>query len=436
MSEAVTIGVTRMAFDVAAVDLRRVTRALGSLPAADIATRLTVALSADDPRRDGLDAALPVTFSLQRFSLRGGPGTIFPVLAEVVSRATPTYTDGTLALQVSDGDPACLHRIAQALVDQRVPLALIHGSAEQRRCRAAAGYPAAKAMRINEEARPDAGQLVRACIDHLAANRPAVLGESSVEGVHQTRVAMRRLRSLLPLVRRLLPVDLGQRITRDARALAATLGAARDLDVLLAESVPPVRAALADLPGFERFVATAEAERERCRRLARRAMTSERLSQLAIDLAFAAVLLDRTGEAGTASAARHRLGRLIDRRHDRLVGIGNALSALSDEARHDVRKDLKKLRYLIEFSEPFWGTGRARRAIGQLAELQEVLGHMNDAATVRGLAARIATLCREQGERVERVEGALIGWYAHAAQRALASIDQAWAKALALRLPG
>lgn len=46
--------------------------------------------------------------------------------------------------------------------------------------------------------------IVTACLRHAEANEPAVLADQ-VEGIHQMRVAFRRLRSALKLFRALVP---------------------------------------------------------------------------------------------------------------------------------------------------------------------------------------------------------------------------------------
>jgi len=64
---------------------------------------------------------------------------------------------------------------------------------------------------------------------------------------------------------------------------------------------------------------------------------------------------------------------------------GRHLQKLSDEARHEVRKDAKKLRYASEFFASLFDGKRMRkrkkRFIAALEELQEKLGALNDLVT-------------------------------------------------------
>jgi CHAD domain-containing protein len=56
--------------------------------------------------------------------------------------------------------------------------------------------------------------------------------------VHQARIALRRLRSALSLFRAVLPLNQVRMFQTRLRALAATLGEARDLDVMSASAEP------------------------------------------------------------------------------------------------------------------------------------------------------------------------------------------------------
>ena len=68
----------------------------------------------------------------------------------------------------------------------------------------------------------------------MAANQPAVLDRRLPDGIHQMRVALRRLRAALSLFKESMPADDRKRLRSQAGALAKTLGPARELDVLVA----------------------------------------------------------------------------------------------------------------------------------------------------------------------------------------------------------
>ena len=77
---------------------------------------------------------------------------------------------------------------------------------------------------------------------HLTANDDCARLNLHVEGVHQCRIALRRLRSAFKIYRPLLRRKRIER--REVRWLGNILGTARDLDVLQTELLEPAIAAL------------------------------------------------------------------------------------------------------------------------------------------------------------------------------------------------
>jgi hypothetical protein len=86
------------------------------------------------------------------------------------------------------------------------------------------------------------------CLAHLQLNHDGAVHLDDPEYVHQMRVAMRRLRAALRMFRPVLPEGFAEQLVLPMRELMATLGQARDLDVLMGEIVAPVAAALPDEP--------------------------------------------------------------------------------------------------------------------------------------------------------------------------------------------
>src|SRR5690349_3400218 len=87
------------------------------------------------------------------------------------------------------------------------------------------------------------GTIFRRCLDHLTANQALALDKADPGSIHQMRVALRRTRSALGLLREVLPADERRALAAEAKWLAGLLGDVRDLDVFAAETLAPVRAA-------------------------------------------------------------------------------------------------------------------------------------------------------------------------------------------------
>lgn len=85
-------------------------------------------------------------------------------------------------------------------------------------------------------------QIAWECINHLQSNQDVVLQGSDEEGIHQMRVALRRLRSAFTLFRRVLGFENNNILLSELNWLASTLGKARDLDVFITQSLPMITA--------------------------------------------------------------------------------------------------------------------------------------------------------------------------------------------------
>jgi CHAD domain-containing protein len=201
----------------------------------------------------------------------------------------------------------------------------------------------------------------------------ALRGE--VEGIHQARVATRRLREALPLLRR------GARdrepvLIREAlQALTRALGPSRELDV----SRLVLQAIVARTPAFAAAAATTD------RRLAaERAAAAAALVAVGEGLDVVA-LVDRTrelarrldGEPGASGCARRAGARLRERAESlqrAVVGAGRVYAA---GPLHAVRISLKQFRYCFELAGRL-ARGRHAATLKRLKTLQDILGEMHD----------------------------------------------------------
>ncbi len=206
-------------------------------------------------------------------------------------------------------------------------------------------------------------------------------------------MALRRLRSALTLFRHTVRGKDYQHLREELRWFAGQFGEARNLDVLLGPDAPPpfpddagLREALRAEreAAYDRVMAAIESERAR-------AWCSGSLS----GSSSAAGGSSRAPRAMCARSATHQLERQWRkvRRH------GAELGQLDADAEHQLRIDIKKLRYAAEFLASLYPP-RPRRAGAELhrrAEgLQEQLGVANDhrIATASPPASRPTHRCR------------------------------------------
>jgi CHAD domain-containing protein len=286
-------------------------------------------------------------------------------------------------------------------------------------------------------------RILRACLRHFFANEAIALAGDDPEGVHQMRVALRRLRSAIGLFRRFLPATLSDWIVDEVRWLGTALGPARDWDVFLAELLAPVRMALdeADLQALEAVV---QARRDHAACAVRDVIGSPRLTLFQLKLGEALEARDWAGQLAEADAARlsqpveSLAGELLARRHRKVRQAGNDFAALSADERHRLRIALKKLRYAAEFFRSLYDDKAVRRTIQHVSVLQDTLGHFNDVATATRL---LHSLHEAEGEEaaaadtpaVARGAGMVIGWHARGTSDMHEGLAGRWDDFLALK---
>ncbi len=285
-----------------------------------------------------------------------------------------------LELELKDGDQQALFTLARRLAGV-APFRFGVRTKAERGFLLGAAQPfvyKAETVALERDAKAVAAfqAIAASCFRHFRLNEDILLARRNAEALHQARVALRRLRSAFSLFRPLLRGQEAQRLKDELRWLAAVLGEARNLDVLLAKAEDAdIRARL-------------RAAREEAYDEAVRALDSDRARALMLDfcewLHCGDDLTGQATETGDMPAAEFAAAAL-DRMRKKLKKHGRALAEIDDEHRHEARKDAKKLRYAAEFFGPLYGDKRAERRLKRfmaaMEALQDQLGALNDLAT-------------------------------------------------------
>ena len=95
-----------------------------------------------------------------------------------------------------------------------------------------------------------------ACLDQIRRNEAPVMAGLG-DGIHQMRVAVRRLRAVLSAFRKMLPSEQRRWASAELRWLADALGEARNLDVFEGAVIRPTREALPDVAALRVLTAAA-----------------------------------------------------------------------------------------------------------------------------------------------------------------------------------
>jgi triphosphatase len=332
-------------------------------------------------------------------------------------------------LELKSGEATALYDIALKLLDV-APLRLECRSKAERGYRLAAGKPGlAKAVHAAPlDLREGlSGEIVlqrfgRACLDHLLRNEDAVLA-GEPDGVHQMRVAVRRLRALLSAFKPLLPKEQRCWASSELRWLPDTLGEVRNLDVFAGTLLPPARAALPQASEFERLAVAAERRRHSSHKAVIKAILSTRYTE-----AILALLrwFDgrewRSAGLGEGDPLRRPIDTiavlLLDHCLTQVKKRSKDFAHQSAKQRHKLRIALKKLRYTAELLGGLYEPAETRQFIQRLKRLQDDLGDINDVRVARDI---VGTLARP-GSRKTGIGHAgrrLIAWH----QRRLAKSE-------------
>ncbi|MDQ0470871.1 CYTH and CHAD domain-containing protein [Labrys wisconsinensis] len=259
--------------------------------------------------------------------------------------------------------------------------------------------------------------ILREDLNHLLANQPVAEEGRNPDGVHQMRVALRRLRSALALLRPLAPSPALDGLRAEAKWLAGSLGDARNWDVFLADTLPRIAAACPLAEGFEALRLHAEAHREAGYAKVRSALADGRAGRFAI--ALGAWIEQRGWRSAVSSEDLAVLAAPLPafaepalvRHHRKALRRGHGMKRLSVPARHELRLAVKKLRYQFEFFAPlFAGRKQARTYARRLGRLQDGLGRYNDLAATHQLVVALDGDPLPAAGRLAL--GAIIGWQA------------------------
>ena len=248
-------------------------------------------------------------------------------------------------------------------------------------------------------------------VQHFLANLPAVLA-GDVEGVHQLRVAIRRLRTVLVLFEPCLPPGAAaDELDAILHAFGRTLGGVRDWDVFCVETLPHLpgngeRAGLEDAAADRRRAARAEAVR---------GLPDEAVILFARTAATWAAAATQTGRGerlkDVAPALLSRLERKVRRR-------GRHVAELGITELHALRRANKKLRYGVEYLRPLFPGKRVKPFLHACEQLGVSLGAVNDAAHAAAAMANLAAAHPELAKTTELTVAVLDSRREEAASRA------------------
>jgi inorganic triphosphatase YgiF len=295
-----------------------------------------------------------------------------------------------LELELLAGSRAALFRFALEL-HNATPLTIDPESKAARgeRLRSGTAPEAVKAAHVTLTPKTTAAHAVRmiltTTLGHLLANQAAALA-GNVEGIHQMRVAIRRLRAALTLFAPVLEPHATARFQDELRRVGRVFGEARDWDVFTLEVLPGALHAAGVTDWHDLLHDPASTHREKAHRHFIRELRAPAFTALLLGLAAWAESPHLLGGSELQHPVKDLCPHLLDRLARKVDRRGRHIRDRTDTERHALRKSLKKLRYGIDFLHALLPERSVEAYLLACKALQTTLGEINDTVTGAALA--------------------------------------------------
>jgi triphosphatase len=218
------------------------------------------------------------------------------------------------------------------------------------------------------------------CMTHLQKNHLIVLDQSDEEGVHQMRVALRRLHSAFVFFRGILGRENSKALLLELSWLDNTLGKARDLDVFISQTLPAIIEHYKQHQGLLLLRESALEAKRKAYADIHVALLSQRYHRMLLMLL--SWLENERWHEEDRGLKKYRLlttvTGVLNKFHKRLLLHTKHFAKMRPEERHTLRVAAKKLRYSTEFFANLYPAKDTRKFIKQLIALQDYLGNIND----------------------------------------------------------
>lgn len=272
--------------------------------------------------------------------------------------------------------------------------------------------------------------ILSACLHHLLESMPAAEDGRDPEGVHQLRVALRRLRSALGLMRSVGRLNKLDSLRAEAKWLAQNSSSARDWDIFRRETMPAVAKACPSVTGFDALEQVSSKRQQAAYQKVRLALADPRCARFVLGLgAWIEARGWRGGDVVPEDLARLAVpaidfaGNVLSDQQAKVLKRGRRFKSLGADELHRLRLAAKKLRYVADFLLPLYEDRKSvKRFSRRLAALQEELGSYNDIAITASLLDGLSAKSEETGTAI----AAIAGWQARASIDIAPHLRTAW----------
>ncbi len=275
------------------------------------------------------------------------------------------------------------------------------------------------------------GVILRHNFEYMLSWADIAYDGKDIEGVHQARVAFRRMRSALVLFRKAIPREITDPWGQEMRWIASEMGPARDLDVFIDEGLEEMAGKIPLGDGEKKLMEIAQKHRAEAYVRVRAMFDGDRYKTFVKDFD---VWLNDYGwfQEDLPASVREKLNgsirkyaaKVLNKRVTKVLQTGEHKSKMSIEELHDLRIEGKKLRYATEFFSPMFSGPGMTEFNAHLKSLQGLLGTMNDVSVMPGLLEGLL----KGVDDLETIEfaGAAVGWRAREYEEVRGELDQRW----------
>ncbi|MCI5144049.1 MAG: CHAD domain-containing protein [Candidatus Electrothrix sp. AR3] len=268
-------------------------------------------------------------------------------------------------------------------------------------------------LKPNMAAQSAVKQIYRYLLTTMQQNEHGILTDIDSEFLHDFRVAIRRTRSGLALIKGVLETEINTRFKEKFRYLGKITSPVRDLDVyLLMEEDYKTRLPGLMQEGLQYFFEDLAVKRAKEQRKLVKKLTSSKYQ--AIIQEWQGYLEEQEQQRKTKGEKGQAIGPMADeiikKRLRRLLTDGQAIQADSaDEELHELRIEGKKLRYALEFFHSLYPSQEIKQLLKQLKLLQNNLGLFNDLSVQQEMLSQYLTTLNPGSVRAKKMSAAIGG---------------------------
>ncbi len=271
--------------------------------------------------------------------------------------------------------------------------------------------------------------LIWHCVGHLQANEDVVLYGHDIEGVHQMRVALRRLRSCLSLYEPLIPKKIHRKLRKQLKWITCLLGVARDWDVFaltLQQILEQSSQSSLNYKALKALQITVAKLQEKAYVTVRKALRSSRYTRMLLLLGqwlnqrFWRKKLEVDHLQNLEHPAREFANQVLEEHYQHVYQQGKDFTRLSPSQRHALRISIKKMGYGTRFFSTLYSSQTHHIFSKKLSQLQDELGILNDGRVAAQLLNQLDL------SKNSSLKHFFKGWYAHQQMIHSTHLEEVW----------